>query len=492
MISRRQFAIGAIGMADKLRRPLNAPPAYPLAYGTQPGTQSPIVGNLTASFTNPQGPGGIVAGNTYLPGEVTYDGLFALQIKGNIITSYQAASLGVGPWTPISGVDVTAGTQLTTPLLIGNSNASPLGDGNYLVLIGPSGDTTGAADKNAIFTCLSAGLSVLLTPGVFYTSTPIGWTDADLIGCGDCTQIQPGSAWAGAAVLEPGSGAGIRDLQIYGGTNTRSANPAANAVQLAAGAQFWRVHDVLFNYVNGWCVYGAPVSGSHGSIRAPRGEHNGGGIAADNGTAANVAAEWSIESIDLQNCETNPILYCSDVTDILVGGAPMNGSILAAAAVDAIDIVGTCQTIIINGIDVGGSSAGNGLAFIANATGSPTECEVGPGTVQNASVGVVVGGASARLAFDRVWAKHSQTDGWQLNNTGAGNVMSGCGGNTNNASAGTGYDVNDTSTGHWLNDGFRYISGGVTAGRNLAAGNHYTEANPPSSITTAGSAPGGW
>ena len=69
--------------------------------------------------------------------------------------------------------------------------------------------------------------------------------------------------------------------------------------------------------------------------------------------------------------------------------------------------------------------------------------------------------------------------------------MAGCGGNLN-ALSGAGFDVDCTQPGHWLNDGFSYESGGVTAGRFLVAGNHYAEANPPSSLTTAGAVPGGW
>jgi hypothetical protein len=107
-------------------------------------------------------------------------------------------------------------------------------------------------------------------------------------------------------------------------------------------------------------------------------------------------------------------------------------------------------------------------------------------------VGVLVGGAASRLYFHGLMSKANQGDGWQLNNTGAYNRMAGCGGNTNNAAAGTAYDVNVTGAGHWLNDGFSYVSGSVTAGRYLAAGNRYTEANNPGSMTAAGSAAGGW
>ena len=106
--------------------------------------------------------------------------------------------------------------------------------------------------------------------------------------------------------------------------------------------------------------------------------------------------------------------------------------------------------------------------------------------------GVIVSGGAARLWFDRLMSKRMQGDGWLLTNTGAFNRMSGCGGNLNNQAAGVAYDVDVAGTGHWLNDGFSYVSGGVTAGRSLVAGNHYTEANPPSSLTSVGAAPGGW
>jgi hypothetical protein len=354
----------------------------------------------------------------------------------------------------------------------------------------PSADASGLTDYAALSAALSAGYSVKCTPGTFYSSGQLVSGSGALEGCDDGTTFQPGSAWSGSYLFGLANGGCIRNLRGYGGSNTRSANKAAGLVQVLAGTQFAKALDLRSDYMNGWALYGNPVSGSHVDIRSLRGEHNGGGIGCDNGTAGNVAAEWSVLNVDLQNCEVNPIIYLSDVTDFLCSG-PINGSILAGAAVKAVDVVGTCQTIHLFGLDVGGSSAASGLVLEANGTGSPSDIYVGPGVVQNAAIGVSVSGAASRLYFAGVTAKNSQTDNWQLSNTGAFCRLIACEGNTGNAGGAGGYDFDFTSTGHWFVLGPAPVSGATTAGIFLAAGNHVTLVDVPSSASVVGTA-GGW
>jgi len=208
------------------------------------------------------------------------------------------------------------------------------------------------------------------------------------------------------------------------------------------------------------------------------------------GTGASVTAEVNISDCDIQNCETSEILLIQAVTDVLCAG-PLNGSVIGTAAVNCITVAGPCETCLLMGLDVGGGTGTGVLVFESTAGGSPAEIEVGPGTVQQGNAGVVVL-AGQRLLFAGLWAKANQGDGWLWSGSGSGNVMTGCGGNTNNKGAGTAYDVDVTGTAHLNNIGFRYISTGVTAGRFLGSSNNYTETAPPSSLTTAGSAPGGW
>lgn len=358
-------------------------------------------------------------------------------------------------------------------------------------VIAPSGDVTGAKDYANINGALSGGSSVLLTQGTFYLPVPVAWANASLTGVGDDTTIVPAAGFTGTAILQPGSNSQVLNLAGYGGSSVRSENPAAHFIQVQTGATFWRCTEIRCQYVNGLIISCDPATGSHGTVRNIRGEHCNGGVAINHGAGAAVVAEVNISDMDVQNCEVNEVLLLQAVTDVLCVG-PVNGSVLGGVAANCVTVSGPCETCLLLGLDVGGGAGAGVLVFQATAGGSPAEIEIGPGTVQQGNVGVVVDGASTRLYFHGLWAKANQTDGWQLNNTGSGCEMTGCGGNTNNASAGTGYDVNDTTTGHWLNNGFRYVSGAVTAGRFLAAGNHYTEANAPASMTTAGAAPGGW
>ena len=459
---------------------------------------TPAANNLILSISGTSGKD--AEGNWYLPGTTSYGpdtdtgvGYIAQQNNGVLNWYYASAMTGAtSPWSLPSAVVEWNQEGLilrSAPVVIETT-------GSYAEIAGvsyvfPSNDTTGAADWANIHGRLNVG-PVVLGQGTFYLSQPVSWANAELSGFGFDTTIQPGSLWSGAALLEPGNNSGIRNITGYGGSNTRSSNPAANFIQTQAGITWWQIQDIRCQYMNGWVISCVPAQGSHGTVRSIKGEHNGGGISINNGTGSAVTTEINVYDVDLQNCETNEILFLSAVTDVLCIG-PLNGSVLSGAAVNGVTVQGPCQTCFLGWLDIGGGSGTGVLVFQSTTGGSPSEIEVGPGTVQQGQAGVVVNNASTRLYFHGLWAKANQTDGFQVNGTGAFIVLEGCGGNTNNAAAGTAYDVNVTSTAHVLNQGFRYVSGSVTAGRNLtSAGNHYTEANPPSSLTTAGNAPGGW
>jgi hypothetical protein len=455
---------------------------------------TPAFGNLVASDTNPLAATGQTDqfGNAWIPGNVSYQaGAHAIQIAGTSIATWFATVAYSGPWiksTAFTPIGMAIDGLLTSPIQIGSPIAGKV------VIYSETLDSTGVTDYTNLSTYLNNGASVILTQGSYFLSQPLTWSGTELAGSGDSTVIEPGSSWASGLVgiLQPGSDAQVRNLRGYGSSNTRSANPVAHFIQVQTGAKFWKVCDIRCDYMYGLAILCAPATGSHGTIRNIKGEHNGGGISIDNGTAANVTAEINISDIDIQNCETNPVFYISDVTDVLMSG-PMNGSILAGANVIGVHVVGSCQTCFLFGLDVGGGSGAGMLVFDSNATGSPTEIEVGPGTLQQGQAGIVIN-AGSRLAFTHVWAKSNQGDGWTIaGTTGAGIVMTGCGGNGNNAGAGVAYDVDVTTTSaHVLNQGFRYISPAVTAGRFLVAANHYTEGFPPAAMTNAGAAPGGW
>ena len=356
-----------------------------------------------------------------------------------------------------------------------------------MAVIAPSGDATGATDASNLNTALGSGIAVLLTPGTFFLNAQVTVAGAELAGCGIATVIKPGTGYAGA-LLAAGAKGSIRNLTV--------SNSGSDAITVAGGVAEWWLEDLNFASNAGWCVNATITGAAHGRIRGIRGQGggaaNGGGINLDGGTGGAITAEVNLYDIDVQNLQANPVLRLSAVTDIRCDG-PLNGSVGAGVAASCILVQGACQSCDLGSIDVGGGAAA-GVLVVQDAGGnSPSEIQFGPGVVQSGGgAGVIVSGGAARLWFDRLMSKRMQGDGWLLTNTGAFNRMSGCGGNLNNQAAGVAYDVDVAGTGHWLNDGFSYVSGGVTAGRSLVAGNHYTEANPPSSLTSVGAAPGGW
>lgn len=396
---------------------------------------------------------------------------------------------GGGPWTVAFEIVTAPGaTTLATLQAVMQFEMS----GGNVVIVSPSGDKTGVTDRAAITAALALGGAspALLTPGQFYLSSQVTVAGTELAGCGMGTVISPGTGYAGA-LLAAGAKGSIRNLTVQGS--------GSDAITVAGGVAEWWLHELNFASNTGFCVNATITGPAHGDIRHIRGQGggaaNGGGIRIDGGTGGAITAEINIDDIDIQNCLTSAVLYLSAVTDIRFPGA-FNGSCAGTnTSAGAIQVQGACQSINLGDIDVGAGGCTAGL-LVQDAGGfSPSEVQFGPGVLQSgAGAGVIVSGGAARLSFDRLWAKRFQGDGWLLTNTGAFNRMSGCGGNLNNQAAWVAYDVDVAApgTGHWLNDGFSYVSGGVTAGRSLVAGNHYTEASPPSALTTAGAAPGGW
>jgi hypothetical protein len=250
-------------------------PSATLTYSTS----APVANTLTAS-NSVDIVGVDSAGNHYLQGTVAYGpdtftgvGYIAAQIWNGAINWYYTADMTSGIWRLESVMNWD-----DSGMLIQNPGGSVTIEGikstvsaNGVFFVDESLDTTGVTDYNNLIGILAAGNTAVLSQGTYYLSQPLSWANAQLLGTGDDCTIQPGSSWAGAALLEPGANTAIMNLAGYGGSTTRSGNPAANFIQLQAGAQFWRVEDILSNYMNGIVVQCAPTAGSHGTIRCVKG-----------------------------------------------------------------------------------------------------------------------------------------------------------------------------------------------------------------------------
>lgn len=376
----------------------------------------------------------------------------------------------------------------TEKLTAGSFSVGPSGVG--LSVLAPSGDTGGGTDSGALAAAVAIG-SVLMLPGTWYLSQMLSWAMFELLGIADgAVTIQPGGAWAGgAALLNPGTGAAVTKVRGYGGSGSRVANPAADFIQVQAGAQWWRIQDVRSDNMNGHIWYVNPVTGSHGRVRGVAGEHNAYGGAVDNGLGGSVTAEISVRDLDIQNCEVGEVLSVSAATD--VNGGDINGSILAGIAANAISINGSCQTVQLDNLDVGGGT-GTGVVVVSKNGGSSSPSDIRlQGKAQGGAVGVVVSDACSRVAIDMLAARN-QGDGFLFNGTGNG-IQAKIRAHLNNQSSG-GNDVDITSSAHVFLTGPAYDVGGpVVANLNITlAGNHVTEANPPAGRTATGFAPAGW
>ena len=477
---------------------------------------TPAFGNLSDSITSMAGTDEF--GNAYLAGTASYGSSAGLRTavqlstaSGSGVTFYHATT-AAGPWHAASQITADSVGQLSivpsvpipggfTTLTV--DGASPNTQGSAAEIQGPLAIGTAAGsirefytpsggdDFAALDTALGTYGSADLVPGTYELSAQLPVAGATLQGCDMASIIKPFGGYAGA-LLAAGAKGAVRNLSLE--------NCGANAIEITSGiAETW-LEDLYFASNTGNCIHSLVTAPLHGRIRGIRGAGgggaNGGGIFLNGGTGAAVTCEVNIYDIDIQGCLTQSVLHFLSLTDVLVWG--VNGSLDPANTNNALYIEGACQTVHLLGLDVGintgGTPSGPAVLMIEQGTGNaaPTDC-VFNGKVQRGAVGCIVNDASARLSFTDFYATRCQGDGFQANNTGAFNTLTNFLGNGNNAAAGTAYDVNITNTGHWLVDGMRGVSSGVTKNRNITqALNHVTVVNDPAGTTTAGNAPAGW
>ena len=481
--------------------------------GTAQFTGITLLGGLQLIYSSPPGPGKLlqsssaaagtdVFGNAYLQGLTSYfntgAGFTADNVNGGQIRFY-AATTEAGPWTEqavISGFGAPALPGQTSlvmqPGAVSVTPAFSVGNfGSVREWYPPSGGD----DFPALDSVISAGFgSADLMPGTYELSAQLPVSGATLQGCDMATVIRPFGGYAGS-LFAAGSKGSIRNLAVQ--------NCLANAIEILPGISESWLLDLYFASNVGYCIHGVVTAPIHGRIRGIRGagggSANGGGIFLNGGTGNAVTCEMNISDIDIQNCLTNEVLHFLSVTDCLV--SKVNGSNAPANTNNVLYVEGACQTVHLLGLDCGvnsgGTPSGPAVLMFAQGTGnnSPTDC-IANGKVQSGAVGCIVNDASARISITDLYATRCQSDGFQANNTGAFNVLTKYLGNQNGLGlpgVGTAYDASITNTGHWLIDGMRGVSAGVTKNRNITqALNHVTVINDPAGTTTAGNAPAGW
>lgn len=178
----------------------------PILYETPPGVTKDPYGNSL-----PITSGGLVSSTGSVPP------FRAIQLNQGILSFFY----GSGEWgaiqlnetsgTPILSLEVTGSAML----YIGSfSNGA---DG--LLIIPPSGDTTGVTDQANINLAMSLTGNVELTPGIFWTDGPILMPQSGVLaGAGYATQVKATSTFAGSAMVELAAGTvgqtTLRDLAL--------------------------------------------------------------------------------------------------------------------------------------------------------------------------------------------------------------------------------------------------------------------------------------
>ena len=225
------------------------------------------------------------------------------------------------------------------------------------------------------------------------------------------------------------------------------------------GAQFCRVEDVFFQYVNGWSV--ESVGGTATANI---------GCRFDDLTGYNVAGGVHVKgvtgsSFGGQQWITNPhfsqvgaasgakanldAIMIEDASDVFVSSP--DGAISDVGTGSTLHIKGLCTSVFVNDFDLGvfpnGSPNNSVLTMEDSSNGSPSGVHFNTGIFQEALTGATVAGGATRVYFSETSFANNSTDGCLLSGTGSGIYFDNCTWRGNGAGAsGTNYDLHVSSS----------------------------------------------
>lgn len=353
------------------------------------------------------------------------------------------------------------------------TNPSPFssapGLGIYSLVAKPSGDATGAQDVanlNAAFA--SPNVSVLLSPGTYFQNGPVNISQANctLLGGGlgntartGASVLQPVAAFAGVAPVNiTGFSCTAANFSVLGPTTTATSNPVCNGLELT-GSKFSNIHDLFFQYINGWCVESLATAGTPNigtSLYNLTGYNSAGGVHVKGVSGSSFQGQHSL--IDMQfsqigvasgpNANLDALMF-EDCADILTSNT--NCAVSSASTGSTMHIKGLCATHTHCNVDVGvfpiAGTANSVILIEDSVNGSPSQIYFDNGVSQAGNVALTISGGANQITFTNFLFKNQQTHGVVLSGTGFQIDFRGCTWGLNGqVGTGTNYDLNVSGT----------------------------------------------
>lgn len=279
-----------------------------------------------------------------------------------------------------------------------------------------------------------------------------------LLGAGaENTKLVIGSSFTGTSAVQINAyNCQVRDLSISGVSSTTTSNPAANAVEIS-GVRRAKVSRCQFWNINGWAVEAAATSASGSSnplgtqIQGVFGQSCAGGIH----FVGNTNQAWAM------NCQVTDVqFYGTGVTsgananldgikiedswDVLVENAI---TWMGSGTGSALHIKGNCAASFITNLDALGPHTGPCVLIEDSANGSPQNCQLQGGVIQQGAPGLLISGGAYQIHVTTSRIINNQTHGVQVNGTGKPIHIYNCFFNLNGAGAsGSNYDLNWSGT----------------------------------------------
>lgn len=315
-------------------------------------------------------------------------------------------------------------------------------------------DPAGASNSDAAFiAAASSGGLVLIPPGTYVfngSASIIPAAGTSFIGCGTgVTILKIGASFSAAQLFNvTNDSCTISGMSIVGNSSTVTSNPVADAIQIT-GSQRDSMHDLFFQYINGWAI-DAAGSASRGSldlmIRSIVARNCAAGIHCLGDTGSSFLGEYFLTDIQIQQQGVTSggsanldALFVEDCSDVLIQG--VNIGTASSTTGCAIHVKGASSTVKMTNVDVGANQAAGVPAAIfveSGANGTPGDVSIINGGAEGGNAVLRVD-AGTDLVFTNFRVHQAYTSGIVVN---GGEVeFLACSMAANNQSGGTGYDI---------------------------------------------------
>lgn len=338
---------------------------------------------------------------------------------------------------------------------------------------GAKGDgvTDDTAAIQAAINAASGGGIVWGPPGNYVVSAPLNMPNNNtlLMASWQASTIYIASNFVGSNLINiTGQSCGVVGWNLRGVSTTYSSNPAADCIQITS-ARGSLIRDVVFSYINGYCIQstsGSSISNDNTNIDNVHGFSCAKGIhILGNAGSGNDQVSY-ISNCNFDFIQNGDCYFFEDCFDFIVTNIYGN---CTAGSGNSIHIKGNCIAIYIENIDVGpypGPNTGAAVLIESGPNGTPSKIGIANGIAEGGLAGVQIT-AGSLIGINNLDIFNNGTYGINVSGSSDAIQINNCRFSANGSNtAGSRYDINWSATGNGVVDGCNFSTPqGTTAGK---------------------------